>query len=78
MATDLPRIQGYVPQAIYDALKTYRDANNLKSNSIAVTYVLANFFGISLNSDLPVNQERESLTTRVKVLEGKSLTWADS
>jgi hypothetical protein len=71
MATDLPKIQGYVPQAIYDALETYGKANNLKTTSQAVTYALAEFFGISPISGAPVREQGESLTTRVEVLEAK-------
>ena len=69
MATDLPKVQGYLPQPIYDALLTYRDANNLKSTSLAVTKALSEFFGVPSDNS-PVNQS-ESLATRVEVLEGK-------
>jgi ABC-type uncharacterized transport system involved in gliding motility auxiliary subunit len=69
MATDLPKIQGYLPQPIYDALVAYRDANNLKSTSLAVTKALSEFFGVSCDNS-PANQS-ESLATRVEFLEGK-------
>ena len=69
MTTDLPKVQGYVPKVIYDALLAYRDANNLKSTSLAVTKALSEFFGVSSDNS-PVNQG-ESLAERVEVLEGK-------
>lgn len=69
MATDLPKVQGYVPKPIYDALLAYRDANNLKSTSLAVTKALSEFFGVP-SDDSPVSQG-ESLPERVEALEGK-------
>lgn len=70
MATDLPKVQGYVPENVYAALEAYRSSNNLKSMSLAVAYVLAEFFGVSLNSDSSVNRG-ESLAVRVEMIEGK-------
>jgi hypothetical protein len=68
MATELPKIQGYLPQAVYDALLKYKEAHQLKSVSQAVTNALCEFFGVV--PDSPANQG-ESLAARVEVLEGK-------
>ena len=68
MATDLPKVQGYVPPVVYDKLLEYRETYALKSISQAVTKVLMEFFGVT---DSPVNQISESLPTRMNSLEGK-------
>ena len=68
MATDLPKVQGYVPPVVYDKLLEYRETHGLKSISQAVTNVLMDFFGVT---DSPVNQISESLPTRMNSLEGK-------
>jgi hypothetical protein len=68
MATDLPKVQGYVPPVVYDKLLEYKDTYSLKSISQAVTNVLMDFFGVA---DSPVNQQSESLPTRISFLEGK-------
>jgi hypothetical protein len=70
MATDLPKVQGYLPQAVYDALLRYKDVHQLKSVSQAVTNALCEFFGVIPNSDSPLNQG-ESVVTRVEAIEGK-------
>jgi hypothetical protein len=68
MATDLPKVQGYVPPVVYDKLLEYRETYALKSISQAVTKVLMEFFGVT---DSPVNQISDSLPTRMNSLEGK-------
>jgi hypothetical protein len=68
MATDLPKVQGYVPPVVYNKLLEYRDTHSLKSISQAVTNVLMDFFGVT---DSPVNQQSESLPARMSSLEGK-------
>ncbi len=68
MATDLPKVQGYVPPVVYEKLLEYKETHYLKSNSQAVTNVLMEFFGIT---DSPVNPISESLPSRINFLEGK-------
>jgi hypothetical protein len=68
MATDLPKVQGYVPPVVYNKLMEYKDNHGLKSISQAVTNVLMDFFGVI---DSPVSQISESLPMRMNSLEGK-------
>lgn len=65
MATNLPKVQSYVSEGIYDALLAYRTANNLNSTSLALARVLAEFFGVSSGS------EPETLQMRLEMLERK-------
>lgn len=71
MATELPKIQGYVPQSVYDRLNEVKDTHKLRSLSVALTAVLEDYFGInhhfSPRSDSQVNQSE--LEKRVHNLE---------
>lgn len=67
MATDNPKVQGYVPQAVYDRLNEFKDHHGLKSLSQAVTVALESFFELS-NS--PVNQNKSN--SRLEAIEEKS------
>lgn len=46
MGTDNPKVSAYVPQAIKDRLKQFREEHNL-SESQAVTTILAEYFGMT-------------------------------
>lgn len=46
MATNHPKVSGYVPQAVYNRLIEFKDQHGLTSVSQAVTVVLEQFFGI--------------------------------
>ncbi len=71
MPTELPKVQGYVPQAVFDKLNEFKDAHRLKSLSLALTAVLEDYFGINhhfrARRDSPANQSE--LDKRVQKLE---------
>jgi ABC-type Fe3+-citrate transport system substrate-binding protein len=71
MTTELPKVQGYVPQAAFDKLNEFKEIHKLKSLSVALTAVLEDYFGInhyfSAKSDLLTNQTE--LEKRVQNLE---------
>jgi hypothetical protein len=71
MPTELPKVQGYVPQAVFDKLNEFKDTHKLKSLSMALTAVLEEYFGInhhfSVRSDSLANQSE--LDKRVQKLE---------
>lgn len=68
MTTDNPRIAAYVPRAIYDRLKEFKDDRKLKSESQAITVALSEFFGVSREVDY---QSSSDLVQRVEALEEK-------
>lgn len=58
MPTNKPRVQGYVPQEVFDRLEGFKDTHGLKSTSEAVTLALEGYFGIKqVTGESPVNQE---------------------
>jgi hypothetical protein len=71
MTTELPKVQGYVPQAAFDKLNEFKETHKLKSLSVALSAVLEDYFGInhyfSAKSDLLTNQSE--LEKRVQKLE---------
>ena len=44
MATDNPKVSGYVPQVVYDQKKQFKAERGLKSVSMAVAAVLEEYF----------------------------------
>lgn len=68
MSTDNPRIAAYVPQAIHDCLKEFKNSRQLKSESQAITIALSEFFGVSQEV---AHQGSSDLTQRVEDLEAK-------
>lgn len=71
MPTVLPKVQGYVSQAVFDKLNEFKDARGLKSISQALTAALDEFFGITVR-DLLVNQS-EAIVNRLESLEEQLL-----
>ena len=65
MATDNPKVSGYVPQAVYDHLLTFKSERGLKSISMALTGVLEEYFGLSKATI------SDATASRLSTLEGK-------
>ncbi len=72
MGTDNPKVSAYVPQAIKDRLKQFREEQNL-SESQAVTAILAEYFGMTqVLGRSPEGLAVEGVTLpRMKALEEK-------
>lgn len=77
MATQKPKIQGYIEQATFDRFEAYRQESNL-SQSQALEKILASFFGGEQQGDLNdrfeslcqyVEQEFKKLQERIAMLE---------
>lgn len=68
MTTDLAKIQGYVPQEVYQKLLEFKDQRDLKSVSMAVTAALEELFGLE-KSNLSVNYGE--LVSQVETHEAK-------
>jgi len=66
MATDSPKIPGYVPQVVYDQLMQLKADRGLKSVSMAVTVVLQEYFNLRRGK------------TRVRATRGKVKEWRKS
>ena len=70
MATNNPKVSGYVPQAIYDQLIEFKAARGFNSVSLALTAALQEFFRLA-----PVSSTHMIATadnTRLDEVEGKS------
>ena len=65
MPTDNPKVSGYVPQAVYDHLMTFKSERGLKSISMALTGVLEEYFGLSKATI------SDATASRLETLEGK-------
>lgn len=66
MATDNPRIAAYVPKAIHDRLREFKEGRELKSESQAITVALSEFFGVSQEV---AYQSSSDLVQRIEALE---------
>ncbi len=67
MPTSKPRVQGYVPQEVFDRLERFKYTHGLKSTSEAVTLALEGYFGIKqVTGDSPVNQENLARLDRLE------------
>ncbi len=64
MATDNPKISGYVPKAIYDKVMEFKTTGGYASVSQAVTAILEEYFGLGAENSSANN-------TRLEALEGK-------
>ena len=64
MATDNPKISGYVPKAIYDKVMEFKTTGGYASVSQAVTAILEEYFGLGVENSSANN-------TCLEVLEGK-------
>ena len=51
MATDNPKISGYVPQEIFDCLLEFKEKRSLKSVSLALTVLLSEYFQVDQKVD---------------------------
>ena len=74
MATENPKVSGYVPQAVYDQLIEFKNARAFNSVSLALTAALQEFFRLA-----PISTTHNSLATednkRLEEVEGKSPAW---
>lgn len=61
MATDNPKISGYVPQEIAEKLEQLRVERGLKSTSQALTVALSEYFGLAI-SGLPGDSKSSPLS----------------
>lgn len=68
MATDLAKIQGYVPHEVYQKLLEFKDQRELKSISMATAAALEEFFGLAKGSSSVNHSE---LAGQVEAHEGK-------
>lgn len=64
MATDNPKISGYVPKVIYDKVMEFKTDRGCASVSQAVTAILEEYFGLGERNFSADN-------TRLEALEGK-------
>lgn len=51
MATENPKVSGYVPQEIFDCLLDFKEKRSLKSVSLALTVVLSEYFQVDQKVD---------------------------
>jgi hypothetical protein len=51
MATENPKVSGYVPQEIFDCLLEFKEKRSLKSVSLALTVVLSEYFQVEQKVD---------------------------
>ena len=58
MATENPKVSGYVPQEIFDCLLDFKEKRSLKSVSLALTVVLSEYFQV----DQKVNHQSSLLS----------------
>lgn len=65
MATDNPKVSGYVPQSAYDHLMEFKTARGYASVSQAITAVLEEYFGLRHSPSTVSN-------SRLDEVEGKS------
>ena len=87
MATDNPKISGYVPQEIFDCLLEFKEKRSLKSVSLALTVALSEYFGVDqkvdrqsslLLTDNFVSKDRfEALENKVSELNSSLLSELD-
>jgi len=68
MPTDNPRVAAYVPVAVYDRLKEFKDSRKLKSDSQAIVTILSEFLEVS---QVVAYQSSSELGQRVESLEEK-------
>ncbi len=68
MATENPKVSGYVPQAVYDQLIEFKNARAFNSVSLALTAALQEFFRLA-PSTAPALSTTDN--KRLEELEGK-------
>ena len=51
MATENPKVSGYIPQEIFDCLLDFKEKRSLKSVSLALTVVLSEYFQVDQKVD---------------------------
>ena len=64
MSSDGAKVTGYIRQAVYDRLLDFKEANQLKSVSQAVTLILEDYLGIE-----PLGDAGSSLSHRISSVE---------
>jgi hypothetical protein len=67
MATENPKVSGYVPSSVYDRLMEFKASRGLKSVSMAVTAALEEYFGLSQAAA----KASDTTVQRLETLEGK-------
>ena len=71
MATDNPKVSGYVPQAVYDQLMQFKTARGFNSVSLALTVLLQESFAHGRTSTPQISTTNDITTQRLDELEGK-------
>ena len=70
MATENPKVSGYIPQSVFDQLMEFKSARGFNSVSLALTAALQEFF-----RSTPISTAHNSLATgenkRLEEVEGK-------
>jgi hypothetical protein len=51
MATENPKVSGYVPQVVFDCLQDFKEKRSLKSISLALTVALSEYFQVDYKVD---------------------------
>ncbi len=64
MATDNPKVSGYIPQTVFDQLMEFKSTRGFNSVSLALTAALQEFFRLA-----PLSTAHTSATTENKRLE---------
>ena len=87
MATENPKVSGYVPKEIFDCLLEFKEKRSLKSVSLALTVALSEYFGVDqkvdrqsslLLTDNFVSKDRfEALENKVSELNSSLLSELD-
>lgn len=71
MATDNPKVAGYIPQAVYDQLMEFKNTRGIKSVSTALTAALQEFFQNPRTLTPPVDSTNDEAAQRLDDLEEK-------
>jgi hypothetical protein len=87
MATENPKVSGYVPQEIFDRLLEFKEKRSLKSVSLALTVVLSEYFQVDnkvdhkssllFNDDFVSRDQFKSLENKLSELSGSLLSELD-
>lgn len=69
MATELAKIQSYVPQIVLDKLGEYRQIHNLQSTSQAIAVALTEFFNIEIIRPNLISTDNSTIYHRIEQVE---------
>jgi len=75
VATDNPKVSGYVPQVVYDQLMQFKTFRGLKSVSMAVTAVFEEYFNLQ---KAPIDADHDATASHLETLEGKVASLAST